>query len=525
MALTAGKAVRDVRLPPDVAQHLDELLGSPEFAGSERRRDLLRFLVEETYAERAASLKAYVIGTQVLNRPPGFDPQTDPIVRVEIGRLRSTLDRFYRENPEARMVLSVPKGQNAVVVEKRPRAHTSGGEHSSVTRIAVLPFADLGTGTAHQHLADGLAEELGYRLSRSPDLSIVTGLPREVFGNATMDGIEVSRRTGARFVIRGSVRVQQSSIRVNIRLFDAELARDIWLERLDAPSDPKHIFELEDRIVSEIAGRVADDFGVLNRHLAEAAADRHTSEIDVHTAMLLAHHSLVSPSRDRFVSAARALEGALVVAPAAARALAALSDIRFTTWWLRLDEELGDLGQAEELALRAVRVDGECSSAHMALAYVHFGRRRSRLCELELAYAMDLDPHSPTKLASAGLLLALEGKLDEGQRLCDEAVALNPFVPAWWHVVPCLAAFAAGEFDVALIEARAVGDAGAFAGPMLRLAALGHLGHLEGVDAEAQALLDLRPDATGRDDWMSDFVHDGGIRDLLLRGMRATEAL
>ena len=64
-------------------------------------RSLLEFIVEESLAGRSAELKAYVLATRVLHRPEGFDPQVDPIVRVEVGRLRATLDRFLRERVPA----------------------------------------------------------------------------------------------------------------------------------------------------------------------------------------------------------------------------------------------------------------------------------------------------------------------------------------------------------------------------------------------------------------------------------------
>lgn len=50
---------------------------------------MLRFVVGETLAGTGSRLKAYTIGIEVFARPPDFDPQADPLVRVEAGRLRS----------------------------------------------------------------------------------------------------------------------------------------------------------------------------------------------------------------------------------------------------------------------------------------------------------------------------------------------------------------------------------------------------------------------------------------------------
>jgi len=48
---------------------------------------LSRFIVDETLSGRGDRLKAYAIALSVFERDPSFDPQADPIVRIEAGRL------------------------------------------------------------------------------------------------------------------------------------------------------------------------------------------------------------------------------------------------------------------------------------------------------------------------------------------------------------------------------------------------------------------------------------------------------
>lgn len=79
----------------DVHEFLERILGQPEFKASPRLSAFLRFVVEETLAGRASRLKAFTIATSVLGRDESFDPQTNPIVRVEALRLRRMLDQYY----------------------------------------------------------------------------------------------------------------------------------------------------------------------------------------------------------------------------------------------------------------------------------------------------------------------------------------------------------------------------------------------------------------------------------------------
>ena len=75
-----------------IREHLAAVLASPALAGAERLSRLLRFIVEETLHGREAQLKEVRIGLDVFGRKPeSYDPAFDPIVRVQMGRLRSKL--------------------------------------------------------------------------------------------------------------------------------------------------------------------------------------------------------------------------------------------------------------------------------------------------------------------------------------------------------------------------------------------------------------------------------------------------
>jgi hypothetical protein len=78
-----------------VRAQLERILASAEFVPPDRLKSLLRFVVEETLAGRAERLKAYTIAVHVFGRDEDFDPQSDPVVRMEAGKLRRRLERYY----------------------------------------------------------------------------------------------------------------------------------------------------------------------------------------------------------------------------------------------------------------------------------------------------------------------------------------------------------------------------------------------------------------------------------------------
>lgn len=80
--------------PPTAAEvgtQLRRILGTPEFAASTRSARFLTYIVERTLAGEARLLKQYSIATAALGRDSSFDPDRDPLVRLEAGKLRRNL--------------------------------------------------------------------------------------------------------------------------------------------------------------------------------------------------------------------------------------------------------------------------------------------------------------------------------------------------------------------------------------------------------------------------------------------------
>jgi hypothetical protein len=98
--------------PAAVRAELDRIAASRPFVRSPQLTSFLRFVVEAALDGRGERLKGYTIGVGALGRGHGFDPQTDPIVRVEATRLRRALARYY-DGAGSRdpVVIELPSGR------------------------------------------------------------------------------------------------------------------------------------------------------------------------------------------------------------------------------------------------------------------------------------------------------------------------------------------------------------------------------------------------------------------------------
>ena len=113
--------------PSAIRAYLTRLLSDPAFPASARRRKLLEYVVEQTLAGRANRLKAFDLAVAVLGRDERFDPQNDPIVRIEVGRLRRDLEHYYADSGSRDPIrIAIPKGHYVPTFEIGGPARRAG---------------------------------------------------------------------------------------------------------------------------------------------------------------------------------------------------------------------------------------------------------------------------------------------------------------------------------------------------------------------------------------------------------------
>ena len=97
-----------------VQQQLERLLASPLFHSSKRYAQFLRFVVGRTLEGHGHDLKERILGIEVFDRPPDYDTNTDPIVRVTAAEIRKRIDQYYHDPKHGQEIrLFLPSGSYA----------------------------------------------------------------------------------------------------------------------------------------------------------------------------------------------------------------------------------------------------------------------------------------------------------------------------------------------------------------------------------------------------------------------------
>jgi tetratricopeptide (TPR) repeat protein len=145
--------ISEMPAPEEVRAQVERMIASGEFSRSPQLGAFLRFVVEAALEGRSDRLKAYTIGVEVLRRNSKFDPQLDPIVRVEATRLRRTIDRYYAGPGVCDPIrIDVPRGSYVPTFSRTApvsdASRVSSNLHAAGRRLSVsyLVLAIVGAG-------------------------------------------------------------------------------------------------------------------------------------------------------------------------------------------------------------------------------------------------------------------------------------------------------------------------------------------------------------------------------------------
>ena len=92
-------------------EELRRILESKYFSNSPKKTRFLQFVSEQTFAGNGDKLNEYQIGVEVYDRGVDFNPQRDPIVRVQAYEIRRLLKKYYEEEGKTATIrMDLPSG-------------------------------------------------------------------------------------------------------------------------------------------------------------------------------------------------------------------------------------------------------------------------------------------------------------------------------------------------------------------------------------------------------------------------------
>ena len=482
----AGELTRDA-----IREQLDRILAHREFLATDKMRDFLRFVVEETLDGRKHRIKGYTIATRVFGRGDDFDASQDPIVSIQAGRLRRALERYYLiAGGHDPISIDIPKGryvprfvaQNAAVDATRNADSDAGTvqlDPPTGPTIVVLPFENLTGDPAQQYLAVGLTDDLATELGRFQDLVVVSCKSATHNPDAASDPSELATAAGARFILQGTVRKDPETVKVSTQLTDVADGRQIWAEAYTHPLEAGRLFATQEEIARSVVAAIGSEYGIIARRLSAEARKKPPAELDTYEALLRYYAHQISPSVESIQQCFTALERAAEREPEYGPVWSALATLHCQMYSVDAPGFEESLDTALRFARRGVSLEPGSQLGRLILAYASYLADDSESFHDEIGTALTLNPNSPYTVGTAGYFHVMRGEFDRGLPLLDRAIAANPCHPNWFHGGYVINYLRQQEYDHALLEVQNYSPYLSYWLPAAYAAILGRVGRID----------------------------------------------
>ena len=523
---------------------LGKILESDVFQGKNLRSDFLAFVVKERFGGRSDRIKGTTIAIEVYGRSADFDPQSDPIVRVEARKLRRDLDYYYlTEGAQDELRIEIPKGGYVPVisrVEQHPETEpfaqiqsdhdtndptgkdttVVGGVTKAFPRwgwpglatiaavllalvfglsrnltepeigadtsisgptLFVLPFGSASALPDETVLARGVTIETTNALTKFAGLKVYPVGPAYPIETAT------SHPDNLHFILSGDVQLAGAEVRITAQLQQAKDGQLVWSERYAGSMVPDQVFRIQAEIAESVAKQLAEPFGILGDLSRQGIASGKNPSMNSYQCVLRAYEYRATFSREQHGAARDCLEKAVRSDPEYSRAWALLAYVIADEYRFFYNQRPGAYTRALEAGRTAVDLSPNDALSHQALSVALFGNGEIEAALEAGRKAVELNPYNTEALIQVGYRTFATGRWEEGVALVEEAIAKSPSPPQWYPWVLALYHYNKQDFERARELAEEAGLPGFVIFEATRTAIYGQLGMTE----EASRSLDL----------------------------------
>ncbi|KKB07258.1 tetratricopeptide repeat protein [Devosia chinhatensis] len=521
----------------EIRAALQRLLAWPDMARSGQLARFLSYIVERRLNGDAQAIKAYSIAVDVFGRSTDFDPQTDPIVRVQARRLRALLSQYYREagaGEEVRITLPTGRyvpdflradGAGAAATAPAPVAapvmppKRAGLGRSWILLAALTVLATLvalsssiwWTGQGEQRIGSQpnalverprlLITEFQSLTGDFGDLGMVASLAVEMvgdlgqFGTIAVDYGGAAQADMADYVLSGIVRREAGGLQFSAILTEVWSGGVVWNRTIGLSGSEIARTDLVSHVSDRLSMMLGGARGPLHRNARTLVANNSdlTGRENLYLCRILfdLYRERSTDERASRTQRCFSVSGIGMEQSGEAQAALAMLGAEMAESTAIRDEQDAALAQATQRMEHA---------AALAPVSGFVWEQRARLLELtgrhdlaEAAYstASQINPANSDAIAARARHLAFLGRLDAAITLMAPVMADSPDPPSWYYAVPTLQALRDQSFAVAARRAGTYTDADRELGPILAVMAGQRLDNVDIVNRYLPRVLDL----------------------------------
>lgn len=318
--------------------------------------------------------------------------------------------------------------------------------------IAVLPFVDATAPGGSGYLADGLTDAVTAALCAWRWFPVISRNTAFRYRESELATAEIGRRTGARYLLTGTVLTCGERIRLTAALVDAEADRQLWSGRIVRPLD--EAFTLEEELAAQVVHMLEPEIETaeLGRILRKSAEDWTAWDL-----AMRARWCLHRGGDTAFGEAIRLAEAAAERSPAWYLPYALIAFVRFQRAMRSFSAADATTAFADTLAAaeRALAVDRGSWLAHAltGVGQLWCHRRHDRALH-HVHRAIQLNPSACWNYHFGGCITGFAGDPEAAARLQERIFRIDPAYPYTAVIEADLGLWSLVQDDLATAERR-----------------------------------------------------------------------
>jgi adenylate cyclase len=286
--------------------------------------------------------------------------------------------------------------------------------------LAVMPFDNISPDKETDYFSDGLTEELTARLSAVAEIELVSRWATKQMKERTHDVHAMGSELGARYIVGGSVRRFQDSVRITVQLVDVKTNRQLWGNTYKGKLDD--IFDIQEQVAQQIVEALK-----LKLSFSEKVSltKRHTVNAQAYDLYLRGQEYLVRMTMRSVEYAIQLFEKAIELDPRYAAAYAACSSAYGQRYQYFAREETYRI-RAQELSFKALMYDANLPEAYTAMGLSYFVWGKLEEASASSRKAVELDPDDFVAHWTLGRIHFTKGEFGEAYDLFRRVIELKP---------------------------------------------------------------------------------------------------
>jgi len=298
--------------------------------------------------------------------------------------------------------------------------------------VAVMPFDNISPDAETDYFSDGLTEELTTRLSLIGEIELVSRWASKQLKERKHDMRAISSELGARYIVGGSVRRFQDSVRINVQLVDVGTNRQIWANTYKGKLDD--IFDIQEQVAQQIVEALKVKLSFSEK---VSLTKRDTVNAQAYDLYLRGQDYLYRMTKRSVEYAIQLFEKAIELDPRYAAAYAACSSAYGQMYqYFGRDEKYRT--RAQELSFKALMYDGNLPEAYTAMGLSYFIWGKLAEASASSAKAIELDPDDFIAHWTLGRIHFTNGEFEQAHGLFRRVIALKPlFFSAYSDLAMC----------------------------------------------------------------------------------------